>query len=135
MTDSALYVGNVRHRRMGGPKHEFSHTVWYALLDLSELPGLDRCLPFFSHNRFNLVGFDDRDHMGPTAGSVREKLERWLRSCGVENAPTRVMLLTHLRVLGHVFNPVSFFFVWDEKGLLRWVVAEVNNTLSPCRRR
>jgi DUF1365 family protein len=130
MFDTAIYRGRVRHRRTGGPKHEFSYPVWYLLVDLDELPRLDRRLPFFSHNRLNLTSFDDRDHMGPTRSDVRLKLIAWLRDRGVETEIGRVGLLTHLRILGHVFNPVSFYFVYDRDETLRHVVAEVNNTFG-----
>ena len=130
MRRSALYSGTVRHRRMEGPRHEFSYRVWYGLIELDELVDLDRDLKFFSHNRFNLVGFDDRDHMGPAAEPVVAKLERWLHSRGVRKPLGRVSVLTHLRVLGHVFNPVSFFFCRSDDEAPRHVVAEVNNTFG-----
>jgi len=130
MLRSTLYVGRVRHRRFSDPLHEFEYPVWYALLDLDELAELSARVGFFSHNRFNLVGFDDRDHMGPAAEPVRHKLDGWLQSQGVHASPAHVTLLTHLRVLGHVFNPVSFFFCWDDGHSLQQVVAEVNNTFG-----
>jgi len=130
MQRSALYVGSVRHRRMGKPSHEFENPVWHVLIDLDELPELAARTRGLSHNSFNLFAFDDRDHMGPTAEPVRNKLERWLRSRGVGDAPVSVQLLTQLRVLGSVFNPVSFYFCRDEKETLQYVVAEVNNTFG-----
>jgi DUF1365 family protein len=39
-----------------------------------------------------------------------------------------VLVLTHLRHYGHVFNPVSFYLLHDERGDLRAVVAEITNT-------
>jgi DUF1365 family protein len=130
MTDSSIYVGRVRHRRFAGPEHRFSYPVWYLMIDLDELPGLDRTVGGFSHNRFNLTGFDDRDHMGPGAEPVREKLERWLVRQGVRIEAGRIRLLTHARILGTIFNPVSFFFVDDTTGTPRHAVAEVNNTFG-----
>jgi DUF1365 family protein len=130
MEHSALYVGTVRHRRRGKPSHEFTSKVWHALIDLDELPQLATRLRGFSHNRFNLVGFDDRDHMGPSREPVRHKLERWLRGRGVRTEFSSISLLTHLRVFGHVFNPVSLFFCRDKDDVLRHIVAEVNNTFG-----
>ncbi|GAB5037793.1 chromosome partitioning protein [Nannochloropsis oceanica] len=41
----------------------------------------------------------------------------------------KICLLTHLRYMGYTFNPVSFYYVWDEEGQhLETVVAEVSNT-------
>jgi DUF1365 family protein len=130
MGRSALYLGRVRHRRMSGPARDFVYPVWHALVDLDELPELDRRLRWFSHNRLNLTGFDDRDHLGPEAVPVRSKLERWLAGRGVATELGEVSLLTHLRIAGGVFNPVSFFFCRDRGGALRHVVAEVNNTFG-----
>ena len=132
MTRSALYVGRVRHRRMGGPAHEFTYPVWHAMLDLDEVPAVALRTRGFSHNRLNITSFDDRDHMGPTTEPVRAKLERWLESCGATSAFNSVALLTHLRLFGHVFNPVSFYFCRDGEDRLQHVVAEV---LPACGRR
>jgi DUF1365 family protein len=115
---------------MGEPSHEFAFPIWHALIDLDELPGLPRELRFFSHNRFNVFSFHDGDHMGPASEPVRVKLERWLNSRGVTRAPAQILLLTHLRLIGSVFNPVSFFFCRDRDGTLQHVVAEVNNTFG-----
>jgi DUF1365 family protein len=130
MTGSALYVGRVRHRRYGSPRHEFAYPMWHALIDLDELPDLTRRVRLLSHNRFNLAGFDDRDHLGPERVPVRDKLDAWLRGRGVDEPVSRVGLLTQLRLFGHVFNPVSFFFCHDAGDRLRHVVAEVNNTFG-----
>ena len=130
MGASFLYVGRIRHRRQHEPAREFSYPIWHALLDLDELPALDRDLRLFSHNRLNMTGFDDRDHMGPEAAPVRDKLVGWLRQKGVRTEVGRIQLLTHLRLLGHVFNPVSFYFIRDRENRLRHAVAEVNNTFG-----
>ena len=129
-TASALYVGHVRHRRAAAPSNAFRYRVWQALLDLDELPELAARIPFLSLNRFNLLAFDDRDHLRPVRRPVREKLDDWLAGEGVEPARGPVRLLTTLRTLGAVFNPVSFFFCHEPQGGLRWVVAEVNSTFG-----
>ncbi len=130
MLSSAIYLGRVRHRRMGEPEHSFAYPVWYLHVDLGELPELDRRVRGFSHNGFNLTSFDNRDHMGSTGEDVRTKLVDWLRSQGVETEIGRVSLLTHARILGHAFNPISFYFVCDRGDRMRHVVAEVNNTFG-----
>jgi DUF1365 family protein len=40
----------------------------------------------------------------------------------------RIDLLAQPRVLGHVFNPVSFWLIHDVEGALRVVIPEVTNT-------
>ena len=41
-----------------------------------------------------------------------------------------VVLMTLPRMLGYVFNPVSFWFCRDRAGALRAVLCEVNNTFG-----
>lgn len=127
---SGLYLGTVRHRRFSPRRNRFRYGVYQLLLDLSELPLLDRTIGFFGHNRGRPVSFHDGDHMGDTAEPVRDKLARWLRGQGRELGDSRVMLLTNPRVLGYVFNPVSYFFCLDRAGRLRFTVAEVFNTFG-----
>lgn len=127
---SGLYLGTVRHRRRAPRENSFRYGVCQLLLDLSELPALDREIGFFGHNRAGLVSFHDRDHMGDAGEPVRDKLARWLRAQGRELGDSRVMLLTNPRVLGYVFNPVSYFFCLDGAGGLRFTVAEVFNTFG-----
>jgi DUF1365 family protein len=55
----------------------------------------------------------------------------WVRQVLADHglaAPARLSLLAQPRVLGHVFNPVSFWLCHDAAGDLRAVVAEVTNT-------
>ena len=40
----------------------------------------------------------------------------------------RVLVLTQPRVLGYVFNPVSFYYCHDVAGALHSIVAEITNT-------
>ena len=40
----------------------------------------------------------------------------------------RIELLAQPRVLGHIFNPVSFWLIYDAQDQLRTVIAEVTNT-------
>ena len=42
----------------------------------------------------------------------------------------RVLMLTQLRVLGYVFNPVSFYWCYRADGSLACMVAELNNTFG-----
>ena len=130
MNHSALYEGWVRHRRRGEVDNAFTYRMWHVLLDLDEIPKLARSIPFFGFNRFNLVGFDDRDHMGPSPRPVRDKLAEWFRARGAELPSGRVLLLTGLRHLGWSFDPVSFYYCYDQRDVLVWVVAEVNNTFG-----
>jgi len=133
---SALYRGTLVHaRRDAHARRTFRYPVYVASLDLDELPALDRRLRLFSHRRWNLFSLDDRDYATgggeapppATAAGLRDGHARLLAEHGLP-APAHARLVTNLKVLGYVFNPVSFFLGYDAAGALTSVVAEVNNT-------
>lgn len=127
---SAVMTGRVRHRRHRPRAHELSYGGYHVLLDLDELPELDRTVRGFGHGRRAVTTFHDRDHLEPTDEPVRDKLARWLARAGVDLPTGPVLLHTNLRVLGYVFNPVSWFFCHDPDGRLEVIVAEVHNTFG-----
>jgi uncharacterized protein len=127
---SAIYAGTVRHRRRRPVAHAFRYRTYHLLIDVDELPELDRTVWGLGYNRRGLTSFHDRDHLGRVALPVREKLRRWLAGEGVALPDGPVRVLTNLRVLGHVFNPVSWWFCHHPDGQLAFVVAEVNNTFG-----
>jgi len=115
---SALYVGELVHARHDTFARAFRYPVYMASLDPDELPQLDRELRLFSLARRNVFSLDPRDYTTPLARSTNPPHRP-------PAATTRV--ITNLRVLGYVFNPVSFFVTYDRERPAS-LVAEVNNT-------
>ncbi|MEO8703881.1 MAG: DUF1365 domain-containing protein [Kofleriaceae bacterium] len=125
---SALYAGTVVHTRSDSHAHRtFRYPVYWAAIDLAELPALDQ-LRLFSYRRRNLLALDDRDYEGGSLDLAG------LRAANGLPVPAHTRLVTNLRVLGYVFNPVSFFLDYDAAGALVSVIAEVNNTYGGRRR-
>ena len=112
---SALYTGSIRHRRFATAHNEFRHRITLAYLDLDELPDV------LVRRRPGLVRFRRADYLGdpgvPLADAVRERT-------GTSGS---VRLLTGLRSFGHCFNPVSFYYCFED-GELAAVLAEVTST-------
>lgn len=129
-TRSSMLVGTLRHRRHRPRAHDFDYRVWHLLLDVDELPRLDREVRGLSHNRRGVVSIHDTDHLGPVDLPLREKLRRFLAGRGVDLPDGRVLLQTSPRILGHTFNPVSWWYCHDGDGRLALVVAEVDNTFG-----
>jgi len=115
---SGLYTGTVMHARVSPAANVFRYGVCFYVLDLDELSALDSQLALFGWNRPNVVTLRDRDHIDVRA---------YLAEQGVE--ADRIQLLTNLRVLGYVFNPVSFYYCY-RRGELACIVAEVSNTFG-----
>jgi DUF1365 family protein len=108
--------------------YELEHDVFYLALDLDELPLLDRRFRLLGRNRSRPFGFRDDDHWLPPATDLGAGVRAHLREEGFEPDGWRVTLIAYPRVLGHVFNPASFFLCRDAEGALRVVVVEVHNT-------
>jgi len=129
LTVPQILQGHVMHKRLWPRINQFTYGIYYLALPLDQLARINdgwRC----GYNRKALVSFYDRDH-GPRDGS---SLTAWIRSILAQhdlahvNGP--VVLVTMPRVLGYVFNPVSFWLCHDAEGQLRAVLCEVNNTFG-----
>jgi uncharacterized protein len=111
------------HGRKGIVKNAFRYSVDYILLDPDRAKGP----ALFSRNRANLMSLHDRDHGGAPGQGSGAPWAREVLAC--HNLPAdRLLLLAQPRLLGHVFNPVSFWLAYDPLGHLRTVIAEVTNT-------
>lgn len=122
-----IVFGSVYHRRLNPVVHAFRYPVFSLLLPLSRIDRSDRGI--FSVNRANLFSFWFADH-GARDGShplpwVRALLERE----GIA-ATGEIWLQCFPRMLGYVFNPVSFWYCHNPEGALIAVLAEVNNTFG-----
>ncbi len=125
---AALFTGSVMHARVRPRENRFRYGVFYLRVRVGAEDSLRRA--FLSVDRFNLLAFHRRDH-GPRDGSP---LEPWIRDlltregCGFADGDIELQMFP--RVLGYVFNPVSFWFCHDRDGRLRAVLCEVNNTFG-----
>ena len=128
MSRSCLYEGQLVHVRRGDPPRTFRHRVHMWLVDLDELPTLDRRLAGFGYDRRALTSIRSADHLGDPRRGLKANILAYLARNGVDLEGGRVELLTNARVLGHVFNPLSVFYCHGPAGELRCAVAEVHNT-------
>lgn len=127
-----LCIGEVRHTRLRPVRHSFAYRVFFLRLPLRSLHQLSNPfekLRLFSRNRFNLLSFHDADHGDPQQSPL-DWIEGLLREQGITDADGEIWLQAFPRVLGYVFNPVSFWFCHRRDGTLRAVLCEVSNTFG-----
>lgn len=124
---SALYVGAVRHRRFEPAAHHFRYAHAMLYLDLGELDTVFEREPLVSVGRPNLAWFRRSDYLGdpsvPLDVAVGDLVET-----RTGRRPRAIRMLTMLRTLGYVFNPVTFYYCFDARDRLETVVAEITNT-------
>jgi DUF1365 family protein len=130
MMQSALYAGAVTHQRLRPRRHRLRYRIFNLLLDLDELPALSARLRLFSHERFNLFSFHDRDHGAGGSGGLRRWIEAQLASAGIDAQGGAIRVLCMPRILGHAFNPISVYWCHGRDGALLALLYEVNNTFG-----
>lgn len=124
------------HARLRPKANRFAYHVPYVALGEAALRGGRQGV--LSVDRANVFSVQTKDYgAGGLTGVafVRDVLEQRQ----VREADGEVVLVTIPRMLGFVFNPVSFWLCLDKARALRAVVAEVNNTFGErhfylCRR-
>ena len=119
--------GTVMHARLIPARNAFKYGIYYIALPLSNMAACN-----IVQECFGWVSFYNKDH-GPCDGSpllpwARDILQKY----GISAADGEVVLVCMPRILGYVFNPVSFWFCYDKSKNLRAVICEVRNTFGEC---
>ena len=115
-----IYATSVWHARTEPVQLRFRHRSHQWLVDLDDLPVLGVLSP--------LARFEARDHLGDAGNTLRENVDSFLATHGVDLEGGSVQMLAMPRVLGTVFNPISVFWCHDASGALACTVVEVHNT-------
>lgn len=124
-----LSAGQVRHTRLRPARNAFSYGVYTLLLPLRSLGESAFSGKLCSRNQFNLLAFYDHDH-GDGKTPLLTWIDQLLTQEGIDDADGEIWLQTFPRVLGYVFNPVSFWFCHKKSGELRAILCEVRNTFG-----
>lgn len=127
--NSCIYRGTVTHVRRVPTRHAFAYRLFMMYLDLDELDDVFGGRWLWSHRRPAPAWFRRADYLGdgdvPLGAAVRDEAERLTGTR--PGGPIRV--LTHLRTLGYVMNPVTFYYCFDEGGsAVETILAEITNT-------
>ena len=126
-----LCLGRVMHARARPFAHRFVYRVFCLRLRIdlpAELKAQQSWL--LGIERASLVSFYAKDHGARDGTDLMNWLRDHLSAAQVDFELGAVWLQCFPRVLGYVFNPVSFWFVHDKSGCLRALLAEVNNTFG-----
>lgn len=117
----ALYPTRVTHLHRSPVQHYAEHRSYSWYVDVDALPQLPGWLRPFAR-------FDAADHFdGPPDATLRQRVDAVLARHGVSIPGGRVTALLTPRVLGRAFSPLSLFWCHDSAGVVRCVVAEVQD--------
>lgn len=130
MINSAIYNGQVIHKRFKPKVHYFRYNVFSLLIDLSELETIDKEISFFSLNKFNLISFFEKDHGDRDGSSLINWVNKNLEKNNIPTQDIKIKILCYPRILGFVFNPLSVFYVYNLQNKLISILYEVKNTFG-----
>lgn len=99
-------------------------------IDIDELPELNRNISCFGYNRNALAALYDADYGDSSKRSIRDKVAEVLQQHGIAQVSNRIELVTTPKILGMGFNPVSFYYCYDEQDVVFAYIAEITNTFE-----
>lgn len=120
-------AGQTFHGRKGGIDNAFRYSVDFVLLDAERDVPLPR---LFARNHAGFCALHDCDHGGAPGQGRGAVWAREVLQAHQVRADGALLLLAQPRMLGHVFNPVSFWLAHNSDGALVAVIAEVSNTFG-----
>jgi len=127
--NSCLSFNHVIHARLLPKKYKFGFNFFWFHIDLDEITEVCQSIPFVSYNRFNLYSLYDRDHWYQSGLSLKENVLAHLKQQGLYIDVAKIVLVTSLRFLNYVFNPVSYYFITTTSGD-RYCLIEICNTFK-----
>lgn len=128
---SAIFKGQIRHRRFEPKSHAFTYPIFMLYMDLDELPKLIAKKWYCSYSGFNIVRFKRSDFFAPEKTNLKQAIiDKVAESITPELGESikSVRALMHLRYLNVVFNPVVFYYCYDAQENLVAIVSEITNT-------
>ena len=128
MAEGCLWEGRVRHRRYAPRPHAFRYSLFMVGLDGDKPDSFFAGRWLWSSTRLALARFRRQDYLTPHHASLAEAARDRVEREHGERPLGPVHVLTHVRYFGYVFNPVSFYLLYNTAGELRAVVAEITNT-------
>lgn len=131
MSQAKINFGVVNHTRLRPARNAFSYGVFTVTIPMrsrQQNPQLFRNTGL-SDNRPGLCAFYDKDHGRGEQHSLAW-IESLLQEHGIDQVDGEIWLQTFPRVLGYVFNPVSFWFCTSADKKVLAILAEVNNTFG-----
>ncbi|WP_395789592.1 DUF1365 domain-containing protein [Aquimonas sp.] len=126
---SAIYRGQIMHRRHAPHPHAFRYPLFMLYLDLAELEQVFSGRWLWSVGRRNVAAFRREDYLGDPALPLDEAVRQRFEQVSGRRPSGPIRLLSHLRYFGYSFNPVSFYYCFKPDGeTLDGIVAEITNT-------
>lgn len=128
LLNSAIYRGQLRHRRFRPKAHDFTYNVFMMYLDLDELDTVFSGTRWWSSRRSALARFSAKDFFHNKDEPLARQVRDYVFSSSGIRVTGAVRMLANLRYFGYIFNPLVCYYCFDHEEQLVAIVAEVTNT-------
>lgn len=130
---SAIYTGEVWHKRHTPREHSFAYKVFMVYLDLAELDTVFSLSSWWSKRNKFWPAFYNRDdyfkHPSSPSLPLTESVSKAVHDELGFTPQGPIRLLTNLRYFGYLTNPISIYYCFDTCGEnLEALLIEVTNT-------
>ncbi len=129
---SAVYLGDVKHRRFAVKEHRFSYPLYMMWVDLNNPQQLNGVHKHLGTSGLKALKFNEADYLKDTSEHVKrpliERAHDQLVTLGISETFSHIYMLGQLRCLGVYFSPVNFYFFGHDHIRFKYMIAEVSNT-------
>jgi len=125
---SAIYTGNVTHKRYRPKAHHFNYPIYMLGIDLDEINQLTERFSFFKKDKFSALSFYRKDYLYNKKTCLKTEALCLINELGGDSRSIdKILLIGQVRCFGIYFSPVNFYFCY-KKNTPIYMIAEVRNT-------
>lgn len=114
----AIYYGRVIHHRMEPIQHQFEYQIAMLCVDVSNL----------TRKSWWFVRFRRKDYLTNYSGTLTEALQTIIKEKKGIDWQGKAYLIGCPSHFWYCYNPVVFFYCYDQNEKLQFIVAEIHNT-------
>jgi hypothetical protein len=124
---SAIYHGNIIHRRFTPKAHSFDYSLYMLALDLDDIQN-NQGLGIFGFSWFNPLRFMEKDYLKGEPNRLRERITNKVHGLAGHTDISKIVMLVQVRCFGIYFSPANFYFCYNKDDHCTQMLAEVSNT-------
>ena len=100
------------------------------LINLDDLAPIGKLPKLFRYNRFGILSISDAHYIDDSSKSINSKIHNIFDVRMGNSEFTKCILLTTPAIFGYSFNPVSFYFLMNNRDQIIGCASEVHNTFG-----